>query len=436
MMISINSKRTPPPPRQGTFNHRLIQGGLSLAVFAISLMLAACPSPGGGGTTTPNGGGTTTPDGEKPRPPAPEPEKPTPEPPSPPKPKAWHVTTFAGGGSSSSSPDGTGTAASFALPYSIAQSGDTLYVTDGTYHSIRTINTTTAQVGTIVTSGGLSGAAGLDGGYVNGPGTSARLKLPRDIVAAGGNTLYVADFGNHRIRKVIAGADAAATRVSLLAGSGTQGDADGAGAAAEFDSPIGLALSGTKLYVADMNKHRIREIDLASPEYTVRTIAGNGTPGDADGPGSTARFNRPSGLALDASGTKLYVADSDNHCIRVIDLASNDVDTIAGSCGTPPDHADGAGTTAAKFNIPVGLALSGNTLYVADSENHRIRTVDLADPDKTVNTIAGDGTAGWTNGIGTAARFESPTGIAVRGSTLYVTSGTLIRKLEYREVGP
>ena len=257
-------------------------------------------------------------------------------------------------------------------------------------------------------------------------------------MAAADNTLYVADLSNHRIRKVIPGADAAATQVSLLAGSGTPGDADGAGAAAEFDSPIGLALSGTKLYVADMNKHRIREIDLASPEYTVRTIAGNGTPGDADGPGSTARFNRPSGLALDASGTKLYVADSDNHCIRVIDLAStnNIVDTIAGSCDpTTPDHTDGAGTTAAKFNIPIGLALSGTTLYVVDSDNHRIRTVDLADPDKTVNTIAGDGTPGRTNGIGTAARFESPTGIAVRGSTLYVASGTLIRKLEYREVG-
>ena len=200
------------------------------------------------------------------------------------------------------------------MPYSIAQSGDTLYVTDGSYHSIRTIDTTTAQVGTIV-PGGLFAA-----GYLNGAGTSARLNGPSGIVAAGGNTLYVADRINHRIREVLAGASAAATQVSLLAGSGTEGHADAAGAAAQFSSPIDLALNGTMLYVADMN-------------------------------------------------------------------------------------------------------------------NHRIRAVDLAVPDKTVSTIAGDGTEGRTNGIGTAAQFSSPLDIAVRGSTLYVSSGTLIRKLEYRETG-
>ena len=316
------------------------------------------------------------------------------------------------------------------MPYAIAQSGNTLYVTDGNRHSIRTIDTTTARVGTIVPF------VSLTGDYADGPGTSARFNAPRGIVAAGGNTLYVADMNNHRIRKVLAGPDAAATQVSLLAGSNMPGEADGAGrTTAQFRAPIGLALSGTKLYVADMNNHRIREIDLASSDTTVNTIAGGGNSGDyVEGPGSTARFNRPSDLVV--SGTKLYVADSDNHCIREIDLASPNktVITIAGSC-TTPEHTDGAGTTAAKFNTPVGLALSGTKLYVADFENHRIRAVDLGDPEKTVSTIAGDGTPGSTNGIGTAARLEYPNGIAARGSTLYVTSDTLIRKLEYREVG-
>ena len=248
-------------------------------------------------------------------------------------------------------------------------------------------------------------------------------------MAAGGNTLYVADRSNHRIREVRAGADAAAAQVSLLAGSGTAGHADDAGAAAQFSSPIGLALSGTMLYVADMNNHRIRAVNLASPDKTVSTIAGSGTAGDADGAGSTAQFNRPSGLAV--SGTTLYVADSDNHRIRAVNLASPDktVSTIAGS-GTA-GYADGAGSTA-QFNIPIGLALSGTTLYIVDSDNHRIRAVDLAGPDNTVSTIAGDGTAGRRNGIGTAAQFSSPLGIAARGSTLYVTSGVQIRKLEYR----
>ena len=423
MMISIKSKRTP-PPRQGTFNHRLIQGGRSLAVFAISLMLAACPSPGGGGgTTTPNGGGTTNPDGGTPTPPAPDPEKPTPEPPTPPpKPKTWHVTTFAGGGSVGT--DGIGAAAGFGLPYGIAQSGDTLYVTDFTEQSIRTVHTTTARVGTIVTGGDGTG------GHVNGAGTSARFNYPSGIAAAAGSTLYVADFLNHRIREVRAGADAAATQVDTLAGGNMPGNAEGAGTTARFNGPRDAALSGTTLYVADQNNHSIRAIDLASPNKTVSTLAGGGTTGDyIDGADTVARFNNPRGLAL--SGNTLYVADYGNHCIRAIDLAGKTVSTLAGSCGTP-EHANGVGT-AARFDGPTGIAVSGGTLYVADTGNHRIRAIDIAS--RTVRDIAGDGTAGSTNGIGTAARLDLPTHVVVSGSTLYVTSRRLIRKLEYREAG-
>ena len=104
--------------------------------------------------------------------------------------------------------------------------------------------------------------------------------------------------------------------------------------------------------------------------------------------------------------------------------------TLAGSTQGYADHATG---TNARFNNPSGLALSGDTLYVADQNNHRIRAIDIASG--TVRDIAGDGTAESTNGIGTAARLNNPTGIAVSGSTLYVTTKGLIRKLEYREVG-
>ena len=242
-----------------------------------------------------------------------------------------------------------------------------------------------------------------------------------------GGTLYVADQHNHRIREVRAGADAAATRVSTLAGSGTPGHAEGAGNAAQFRNPSGLAISGTTLYVADYDNHRIRAIDLASANKTVSTIAGSAAPGYADGAGNAAQFNSPSALVL--RGHTLYVADRNNHRIRAVDLASANkaVTTIAGS-GTP-GHADGVGT-AARFNGPSGLAVSGGTLYVTDQNNHRIRAIDIAS--RTVRDIAGDGTAGNTNGIGTAARFTTPIGIAASGDTLYVTSGKLIRKLEYR----
>ena len=301
------------------------------------------------------------------------------------------------------------------------QSGDTLYVVDQIRHSLRTVHTATARVGTIVPGGGIAGA------YVDGAGTSARFSFPTDVVSAAGSTLYVADSANHRIREVSAGAGAAATRVSTLAGS-TQGYADHAtGTNARFNTPTGLAVSGDTLYVADQNNHRIRAIDLARPNRTVSTIAGSGTSGHADGAGSTAQFSKPAGLAV--SGDTLYVADQSNHRIRAVDLASADktVSTIAGS-GTS-GHANGAGA-AAQFNTPTGIAVNGGTLYVTDYNNHRIRAIDITSG--TVRDIAGDGTAESTNGIGTAARLNNPTGIAVSGSTLYVTSGKLIRKLEYR----
>ena len=190
------------------------------------------------------------------------------------------------------------------------------------------------------------------------------------------STIYVADSSNHRIRKVAIGAAAASIQVSDFAGSGTEGNADAAGAAAQFDTPMGIAVSENKLYVADQGNHCIRAIDLASPNKTVSTIAGSGTAGYKDGTGAAAQFNKPDGIAV-----------------------------------------------------------SGTTLYVADSDNRRIRAIDLTSPEKIVSTIAGDGTAGNTDGIGSAAKIGFPFGIVVSGDTLYVTSGKLIRKLEYRETG-
>ena len=192
---------------------------------------------------------------------------------------------------------------------------------------------------------------------------------------------------------------------------------------------MALSEDGNTLYVAENTSHRIRAIDLASANKTVTTLAG-GTQGYADdATGTNAQFDGPSSLAV--SGTTLYVADYDNHRIRAIDLASTNktVSTIAGS-GTP-GHADGVGA-AAQFNGPSGLAVSEDkkTLYVADYINNRIRAIDLASA--TVRDIAGDGTRESTDGIGTAARIARPNGIFVSGDTLYVTSGDLIRKLEYR----
>ena len=325
------------------------------------------------------------------------------EPTPPPKPKAWHVTTFAGGGT-----DGIATEAGFGTPYGIVQIGDTFYVTDRDRHSIRTIDTNTAEVGTIV-------PANTEGGHENGAARSARFNQPRGAVEGADGKLYIADFANHRIRAI----DLASSEktVTTIAGSGTAGYVNGAGTAAQFNGPAGLALSGDTLYVADYDNDRIRAVDLVSENKTVTTIAVNSST-DAH------LFNGPISLAL--SDDTLYLADHLNHRIKAIVLTTGIVTTIAGG---PQGYADGAGTDA-RFNGPAGLALSGDTLYVADYHNHRIRAMDIAT--KRVRTIAGTGTKASVNGIGTAAQFSLPIDIAGSGDTLYVTSGNQIRKLKYR----
>ena len=238
--------------------------------------------------------------------------------------------------------------------------------------------------------------------------------------------LYVADAYNHKIRMVVAGATAAATQVSDLAGSGTAGHANGAESAAQFNQPAGITISPDKttLYVSDYGSHYIRKVVIATK--TVSDIAGSGTAGDANGTGTAAQFNKPWGIATD--GTTLYIADEQNHRIRAVTIASGAVRTLAGST---KGYADGRGT-AAQFNEPLGVALSGKTLYVADYKNHRIRAVDTASG--AVTTIAGSGTAGSANGIGTAAQFNEPIGITADGTTLYVTEldAAVIRKLEFK----
>ena len=336
------------------------------------------------------------------------------DPPKSSTPKAWHVSTFAGN-MGDYTKDGIGKDASFSSPIAITQSDDTLYVLGFLQGTIRTIAKNNAEVKTIV-----SGA--IRGSHSNGPGTTARFNQPTGLVI-NGTTLYVADKFNHRIRAVGIGATAAATQVSDVAGSGTAGHANGAGATAQFNGPTGLAVSGSTLYVADQKNHRIRAIDLA--RKTVRDIAGSGTAGDTDATGTDAQFRDPVGIATD--GTTLYIADEKNHRIRTVAIATGVVSTLAGST---QGYKDGVGT-AAQFNRPFGVALSGNTLYVTDTRNYRIRAIDIAS--KEVSTLAGS-TQGNTDGVGTAAQFDDPVGIVVSGKTLYVSDmiRNSIRKIEYK----
>ncbi|MBL0265618.1 MAG: hypothetical protein IPQ05_17560 [Leptospiraceae bacterium] len=167
-------------------------------------------------------------------------------------------------------------------------------------------------------------------------------------------------------------------------GTTTNGTTDAAGTAARFLFPAEITTDGTNLYVADSGNHRIRKIVISTG--VVSTLAGNGS-GNTDGTGTAALFNTPQGVTTD--GTNLYVADSNNHRIRKIVISSGVVTTLAGSS---QGFLDGTGTAAQFFN-PVGLTMDGTNLYVGDTSNHRIRKIVISSG--VVTTLAGSATSGF-----------------------------------------
>jgi hypothetical protein len=219
----------------------------------------------------------------------------------------------------------------------------------------------------------------------------------------------VADTNNNTIRKVVIASGA----VTTLAGqAGVIGSADGAGTAASFSGPSGIVVDATgNLYVADSLNHTIRKITTAGG---VTTIAGSaGSSGFTNATGPAAQFHGPQGLALDGSGD-LFVADTNNNAIRKIAVATGVVTTVAGSETGVPGSADGANSHA-MFHYPSGVAVdSAGNLYVADTDNHTLREIT---PNGAVSTLAGlAGAHGGADGIGTAVRFNYPTGVAVDSS--------------------
>jgi sugar lactone lactonase YvrE len=254
----------------------------------------------------------------------------------------------------------------------------------------------------LVPPGTVSTLAGSTSGYEDGTGAAAKFKNPSGVAVDGSGNVYVADTENHRIRKITSEGV-----VSVLAGSGTAGSADGTGASAAFKSPSGVAVdSSGNVYVADTENHRIRKI---TSEGVVSVFAGSGTAGATDGTGASATFKSPSGVAVDGSGN-VYVADTGNHLIRKI-TSGGVVSVFAGS--TTAGYTDATGTAAA-FKSPSGVAVDGSgNVYVADTGNNRIRHITSGG---VVTTLAGSGAVSSTDGTGTAAAFYKPFGIAVDSS--------------------
>ena len=311
----------------------------------------------------------------------------------------------------------------------VADSSKNIYMTDSTKHVIYKIQpsgTYSVFAGTYGTSGAADGTqTGAVSNSTSGSGSTFNGITGVTIDSSG--NLYVSDTGNNTIRKITP-----AGVVTTIAGTaGLSGSANGTGSAARFNSPWDIDIDAAgNLYIADKGNNLIRKLTLSGATYTASTIAGTaGLSGTTDGTGAAARFNAPTGIAVDSSGN-IFVSDTNNDTIRKI-TSGGVVTTVAGLTSVGSTDAIG---TAARFNSPwdIDIDAAGN-LYVADRGNNLIRKLTNNSGTYTVSTIAGTaGTSGSANGTGSAAQFNAPTGIAVDSSgNIFVTDtgNNTIRKL-------
>ena len=259
----------------------------------------------------------------------------------------------------------------------------------------------------------VAGPDGFGSGNADGAGSAARFFNPGDVVADATGGVYVSDVANSEIRKL----DLSTGGVSTFVGTAwNAGDVDGTGRAARMDHPSSIASdhAGT-LYIVEPIAGTVRKWVTATNALT--TLAGKAYyPGVADGVGTAARFNAPTASCFDTGA--LYVVDQVNHDVRKVTVASGAVERIAG-LGEEPGGLDGVGS-AARFNQPSGIACDGaGYVYVADMGNKAIRRIELSSG--TVDTVAGAiGAAGEVDMPGSAARFTSPTEMVYAGGYLYV----------------
>jgi hypothetical protein len=364
------------------------------------------------------------------------------------------VTTIVGSYSDDGTVDGVGPAARFIGTTGIACVGQHIYVSQSNY-VIRRVNLSSRQVETVAGTEGQSGTA-------DGIGAAARFYYPSGLAENGGN-LYLMD--SSRLRRLDPGTLAVTTisgdsyqhldgpldrarymsgyrlcsagnslfldeslcvrridlehgMVTSLAGNGPRMSyEDGVGAAARFFQPESMVMAGGLIYVCDTGNHVIRTVNPATG--AVSTFAGDpAVRGGADGVGLLAQFSNPVGLAT--NGVVLFVADPGNSTVRSVDLTTREVRTLAGLAGSP-GYADG-NAASARFSGPYALAYGNGFLYVADTGNRVLRSIDLSSME--VGTVAGlAGSGGILDGIGSAARFLSVRSMAYLDGSIYMGDG-------------
>ncbi|HEV3469759.1 MAG TPA: NHL repeat-containing protein [Pyrinomonadaceae bacterium] len=329
----------------------------------------------------------------------------------PPTPVGWRarVGTLAGDGSPGAE-DGEPLRARFREPFGVAADEEgNVYVADaGEGNRVRKISP----------EGRVTTLAGGREGFADGAGAAASFDTPSALALDGEGNIYVADTGNNRVRKVTKDG-----QVSTVAGSGEAGYADGPAASAQFNAPVGVAVDGEgNVYVADTYNDRVR---LVTKDGQVRTLAGAGRPGLADGDALTAAlFDTPCAVAVDREGN-VYVADTGNNRLRRL-TKDGQVTTLHVA---PQNAAAQEGPPVGEVSRPAGLAVTHDGfLYVTELDRGRVLQVA---PDLTARVIAGRG-SGFADGAGDAARFNQPAGLALThdGALLVAdTANYLVRKI-------
>ncbi len=324
-----------------------------------------------------------------------------------------HTTGYSGDG-------GAATSAKLDDPTAVAVDAiSEVFIADQGNDVIRKVDTS----GHISTVAG-DGVAGYSGdGYA---ATGAKLHSPADVAVDAAGDIFIADTGNQVIREV----DHVTQNITTIAGdygagSGYSGDG-GLATSAKLYNPAGLAVnSAGDPFIADASNNVVREVT-----GLITTVAGSGSDsyGGDSGPAVAAQLNNPNGVAVDAAGD-IFIADSGNNRVREINAATGVITTVAGD-GTSGSGGDGGAAVDAGLNDPQGVFVSGNTLYIADTDNNRVQEVDLTTD--IITTLVGTGSAGYVNGALGSAELNGPNDLAMDSAgNLFIsdTGNNVIREI-------